>query len=89
MFLSVSRFEDLIDAVKETCGLVRGTYNVASLALKYGFSLKTCCMIIHGDAGKTKNKELLESMNSFKSLMENEYSKRVSIIARIQLRKGR
>lgn len=76
-------FDNLISAVKAICHVeyrikTRPQFSTPSLALKVGYSLKKCIAIQKGIYLRSENVQAVETLNSFLSLMDLEWSSKIS-----------
>lgn len=81
-YIKPDKFDKVVEAVKKTSGFPTTNEEVGvltpSLALKLGYSLQKCALIIRGEALRDKDNALLEDVENFKKLMESEWEFRIS-----------
>jgi len=74
-FIDTSKFDDLVDAVKELCGFnqeSRLDIGIPSLALKLGHSIKRCAQVVKCSALRRKDEKVVKSSKGFIDLFESE-----------------
>ena len=80
-FIDTSKFDDLVDAVKELCGFnqeSRLEIGIPSLALKLGHSIKRCAQVVKCSALRSKDEKVIKSSKRFIDLFESEWTTKIS-----------
>ena len=87
-FVAPEWSDDVVKAVKTMCSYSQeedqdhiASFKKPSLALKIGYALKKCAMLMHGTALRKKDKDLKETVEAFVELIESEWSTKVSAAA--------
>ena len=80
-FIDTSKFDDLIEAVKELCGFnqeSRLDIGIPSLALKLGHSIKRCAQVVKCSALRSKDEIGIKKAKRFIDLFESEWTAKIS-----------
>ena len=80
-FIDTSKFDDLVDAVKELCGFnqePRLEIGIPSLALKLGHSIKRCAQVVKCSALQSKDEKVIKGSKRFIALFEREWTTNIS-----------
>ena len=80
-FIDTSKFDDLVDAVKELCGFnqeSRLEIGIPSLALKLGHSIKRCAQVVKCSALRSKDEKVIKGSKRFIALFEREWTTNIS-----------
>ena len=80
-YIDTSKFDDLIEAVKELCGFnqeSRLDIGIPSLALKLGHSIKRCAQVVKCSALRSKDENVIKKAKRFIDLFESEWAIKIS-----------
>jgi len=91
VFVHPHHLNDIVTAVRDIAGFneVNQLYQVPSLALKIGHSIKKCALIVKGDAIESGLKQKAEQAEQFLQLCEMKWRERVSTHAHRTLQQGK
>lgn len=85
-FLKSNMFDFFVDAAKELSGKSEGkmstSYQTPSVALRLGPALNECCAIMRGRYLRSGDEILLNSAQRLQQLIDDEWDKKVTAIAR-------
>ena len=87
-FICPEKFDSVVEATRSISGFTSlegpdevPKFQMPSLALKIGHALKSCAMLKRGIALRAKDREMADDVVGFLSLLENEWSFRISTAA--------